>query len=131
MTEPVKMTNEIEELEALLEKATPGPWWIDSHGGACITQNEEHIGNAIVFVTDPKQMERSRRQENGNLSAWPNDYDATLIVTARNLLPTLLQSLKDKDAEIERRILERLPMRLRVEVKHALDGTKPEILRND
>lgn len=102
MTEPVKMTNEIEELEALLEKATPGPWflvtppWLPPDVGTWIIAGDQdpHRGKAVCDF---------EIQRDCDMTEGDNYYnDALLIAAARNLLPALLQSLKDKDAEIER-----------------------------
>lgn len=87
------MTLDLEAIKARVDKATPGPWWIDSHGMACVS----HAGETatVIFIIDRDQMGKARRQENGNLSAWPNDNDATLIANSPTDLATLI-------AEVER-----------------------------
>ena len=75
------MTLDIAKLKAAAEKATPGKWWIDSHGSAMVS----FTGNGMktIFVTDGKAMGKAvRHQDTGNLSHWRNDNDATFIATA-------------------------------------------------
>ena len=66
-------------LREAAEKATPGNWWIDSHGQAMVS----FVGNDVleVFTTDNKRA-AVRHEDTGNLSRWRNDNDATFIATA-------------------------------------------------
>ena len=66
-------------LREAAEKATPGNWWIDSHGHAMVS----FVGNDVleVFTTDNKR-DAVRHEDTGNLSRWRNDNDATFIATA-------------------------------------------------
>lgn len=66
------------ELRLLAEKATPGPWWIDSHGHRMSSED----GMQTVFVTDSKMAPATRHKDTGNLSHWPNDWDASFIAAA-------------------------------------------------
>ncbi|HCB2205691.1 TPA: ead/Ea22-like family protein [Citrobacter farmeri] len=66
-------------LREAAEKATPGNWWIDSHGQSMVA----FIDNDVleVFSTDNKRA-AVRHEDTGNLSRWRNDNDATFIATA-------------------------------------------------
>ena len=79
-TAPVhSITDEqIAEIEALASKATPGEWWIDSHGHR-MTAGPFH---ETVFIADDRIGKASRHHETGNLSHWPNDWDASYIAAA-------------------------------------------------
>lgn len=65
------------ELKRLAEKATPGPWWVDSHGMTMMSMP----GLQVVF-THPSDGPAARNEETGNLSHWRNDWDASYIATA-------------------------------------------------
>jgi hypothetical protein len=65
------------ELERLAEKASPGPWWIDSHGMTMMSMP----GLQVVF-THPAAGAAVRNEETGNLSHWRNDWDASYIAAA-------------------------------------------------
>ncbi|HAO2749941.1 TPA: DUF551 domain-containing protein [Escherichia coli] len=80
-------------LREVAEKATPGNWWIDSHGQAMVS----FIDNEVleVFATDNKR-DAVRHEDTGNLSRWRNDNDATFIATAN---PATVLALLD---ELER-----------------------------
>ncbi|MGM7038863.1 ead/Ea22-like family protein [Escherichia coli] len=77
-------------LREAAEKATPGNWWIDSHGQAMVS----FIDNEVleVFVTDNKR-DAVRHEDTGNLSRWRNDNDATFIATAN---PATVLALLDE-----------------------------------
>lgn len=77
------------DLARLAEKATPGDWWIDSHGSAMVAFNGD--GMEFVFKTDDNFGVLQRHEDTGNLSRWANDYDATFIATAspKNILRIL------------------------------------------
>ncbi|EMD7609187.1 ead/Ea22-like family protein [Cronobacter sakazakii] len=84
--------------------ATPGEWWIDSHGSAMVS----FTGNGMktIFVTDGKAMGKSvRHQDTGNLSHWRNDNDATFIATANPAtvleLIAALEAAQKRIAELE------------------------------
>lgn len=84
------------ELKMLAEKATPGPWHIDSHGMTMTSM--ESFKTVFNHPTDRPSV---RHEETGNLSNWRNDWDASYIATAnpKVILEILeeLESLK-KDA---------------------------------
>ena len=61
------------------EKATPGNWWIDSHGQAMVSFIENDV--LEVFATDNKRA-AVRHEDTGNISRWRNDNDATFIAMA-------------------------------------------------
>ncbi|MBW1526069.1 hypothetical protein BED00_01620 [Escherichia coli] len=77
-------------LREAAEKATPGNWWIDSHGQAMVS----FIDNEVleVFVTDNKR-DAVRHEDTCNLSRWRNDNDATFIATAN---PAIVLALLDE-----------------------------------
>jgi hypothetical protein len=104
-------------LRLLAEKATPGRWWIDSHGSAVVafTDDSEVLP---IFITDSDAMGPAvRHEETGNLSHWRNDNDASFIATASpQTVLALLDELEAKDkriAELEARTLTvKLPPRV-------------------
>ena len=69
----------INDLEELAKAATPGPWWIDSHGHTMISEVGKH---RVVFTTDHRMGPAVRHESTGNLSHWPNDWDASYIAAA-------------------------------------------------
>lgn len=77
------------DLRAIAEKATPGPWWIDSHGHRMSSED----GMTTVFIADDRMGKATRHPETGNLSHWPNDWDASFIATAN---PANVLSLLDR-----------------------------------
>ncbi|HDK7276980.1 ead/Ea22-like family protein [Cronobacter sakazakii] len=106
------MTIDTAELKAAAEKATPGKWWIDSHGSAMVS----FTGNGMktIFVTDGKAMGKAvRHQDTGNLSHWRNDNDATFIATANPAtvleLIAALEAAEKRNAELEARTVKLPP----------------------
>ena len=87
-------------LREAAEKATPGNWWIDSHGHSMVS----FVGNDVleVFTTDNKRV-AVRHEDTGNLSRWRNDNDATFIATAD---PATVLVLLDELEAAEKRIAE-------------------------
>ncbi|HFD7108311.1 TPA: ead/Ea22-like family protein [Enterobacter cloacae] len=87
-------------LREAAERATPGNWWIDSHGQAMVS----FIDNDVleVFATDNKRA-AVRHEDTGNLSRWRNDNDATFIATAD---PATVLALLDELEAAEERIAE-------------------------
>ena len=87
-------------LREAAEKATPGNWWIDSHGQAMVS----FIDNEVleVFATDNK-LDAVRHEDTGNLSRWRNDNDATFIAKAN---PATVLALLDELEAAEKRITE-------------------------
>ncbi|HEJ6446095.1 TPA: hypothetical protein SL854_003178 [Pseudomonas aeruginosa] len=71
--------NKLKELAELASKATPGPWWIDSHGHCMVSESQDH---RTVFLTNDGMGPATRHPETGNLSHWPNDWDASYIASA-------------------------------------------------
>ena len=65
------------ELKMLAEKATPGPWHVDSHGMTMTSM--ESFKTVFNHPTDRPAV---RHEETGNLSSWRNDWDASFIATA-------------------------------------------------
>ena len=88
------------ELKKLAEKATPGPWWVDSHGHRVSTED----GMQTVFIAADKKMgPATRHPETGNLSHWPNDWDASYIVNASpDKILELIAALSAVTAERDR-----------------------------
>jgi len=86
----------VAELEALARKATPGPWWIDSHGNNMVSESMDH---QLVFTADDRMGKAERNKETGNLSHWPNDWDASYIATAN---PATILALLAERAELLR-----------------------------
>ncbi|HEP0161310.1 TPA: ead/Ea22-like family protein [Enterobacter kobei] len=85
-------------LREAAEKATPGNWWIDSHGQAMVSFIENDV--LEVFATDNKRA-AVRHEDTGNLSRWRNDNDATFIATADpDTVLALLDELEAKDKSI-------------------------------
>ncbi|EMV1573023.1 ead/Ea22-like family protein [Enterobacter hormaechei] len=83
-------------LREAAEKATPGNWWINSHGQAMVS----FIDNDVleVFATDNKRA-AVRHDDTCNLSRWRNDNDATFIATADPAtVLALLDELEAADA---------------------------------
>ena len=89
-------------LREAAEKATPGDWWIDSHGMAMVAHHNDNT--MIVFVTDGEQMGKAiRHEDTGNLSHWRNDNDASFIAAANPAtVLALLDELEAKETENER-----------------------------
>ncbi len=86
-------------LREAAEKATPGNWWIDSHGQAMVSFIENDV--LEVFATDNKRA-AVRHEDTGNLSRWRNDNDATFIATADPAtVLALLDELEAKDKQID------------------------------
>lgn len=81
----------IDDLGRIARQATPGKWWIDSHGHAMVAFSTEDAVMETVFVTDGNMGPVVRHENTGNLSAWRNDMDATYIATAcpQNVLAVL------------------------------------------
>ena len=65
------------DLEMLANNATPGPWWIDSHGMTMMS-----LPDLQVVFNHPQQSVAVCNEETGNLSHWRNDWDASFIATA-------------------------------------------------
>ncbi|MGC5620411.1 hypothetical protein [Enterococcus faecalis] len=87
------------ELKKLAEKATPGPWWVDSHGHRVSTED----GMQTVFIAADKMGPATRHPETGNLSHWPNDWDASYIVNASpDKILELIAALSAVTAERDR-----------------------------
>ena len=83
------MNIDLEKLLELAGKATPGPWWIDSHGTAMV--NRETLD--LVFSVDCKRK-AIRHVDTGNLSNWRNDNDATYIAAANPFVITKLVNMR-------------------------------------
>ncbi|MWT35100.1 hypothetical protein GP938_23230 [Escherichia coli] len=85
-------------LREAAEKATPGNWWIDSHGQAMVSFTDNDV--LEVFATNNKRA-AVRHEDTGNLSRWRNDNDATFIATADPAtVLALLDELEAKDSTI-------------------------------
>ncbi|HCP8998559.1 TPA: ead/Ea22-like family protein [Escherichia coli] len=98
-------------LREAAEKATPGNWWIDSHGMAMVAHHNDNT--MIVFVTDGEQMGKAiRHEDTGNLSHWRNDNDASFIAAANPAtVLALLDELDAKDVQIANLTAERDALR--------------------
>jgi hypothetical protein len=77
----------------LTEKATQGEWWIDSHGHRVVSLDSLDT----VFVADDRMGPATRHPETGNLSHWPNDWDASYIVAAQ---PSVVKGLIEEVLEL-------------------------------
>ena len=96
-------------LREAAEKATPGNWWIDSHGQAMVSFTDNDV--LEVFATNNKRA-AVRHEDTGNLSRWRNDNDATFIATADPAtVLALLDELEAKDAKIANLTAERDALR--------------------
>uniref|UniRef100_A0AAU6W1J0 DUF7241 domain-containing protein n=1 Tax=Pseudomonas phage Touem01 TaxID=3138548 RepID=A0AAU6W1J0_9VIRU len=78
MNESIKI--DLDAIELLARKATPGPWWIDSHGHMMVSQ--ANGGHEPIFQAANLVENAARHPETGNLSHWPNDWDASFIASA-------------------------------------------------
>jgi hypothetical protein len=93
---------DVKELRKLAANATPGKWWIDSHGEALVAFTDD----GMKTVLKPEHLrEKAHRDENtGSLSYWPNDSDASWIAAAQpnNIIPLLdqLEALTAENAVI-------------------------------
>ena len=84
-------------LRELALAATPGPWWIDSHGHCMVSKGDKR---KTIFITNSEAMGPAvRHADTGNLSHWRNDNDASYIAAAS---PDVVISLLDRIAELER-----------------------------
>ena len=87
---------DIDELEKLAKLATPGDWWIDSHGCHMIAHTS--TGMESVFNTS-QEGDAVRHADTGNLSRWRNDNDATYIANASpKIVLELIARLKEAEA---------------------------------
>lgn len=82
------MNIDLEKLLELAGKATPGPWWIDSHGAEMVNPETTDL----IFATDTSGP-AVRHEDTGNLSRWRNDNDATYIAAANPAVVTELVSM--------------------------------------
>ena len=71
---------DLDALEALAAKATPGPWWQEPFG-LIVSQNENESGKR-AFIAAPT-----------------GDANATLIVAAVNTLPALIKRVRELERE--------------------------------
>ena len=115
------MTIDTKQLRKLAEAATPGPWWIDSHGSTMV--NPETLDT--VFITSDRMGPSVRHEDTGNLSRWRNDNDASFIAAAN---PTAILELLDLLDTRNRRIDELLAERnaTGVAIDRALAGHVPD-----
>ncbi|MGX0957413.1 hypothetical protein AB7M18_003541 [Pseudomonas viridiflava] len=91
------MTVDIEKLEALAKNATPGPWWIDSHGMTMMS-----MAKLEVVFNHPAQGVAVRNEDTGNLSHWRNDWDASFIAAANpEVVLELTQTIRDLQSSIQ------------------------------
>lgn len=124
------------ELKKLAEKATPGPWWVDSHGHRVSTED----GMQTVFIAADKMGPATRHPETGNLSHWPNDWDASYIVNASpDKILELIAALSAVTAERDRlqsqlaetQANDRTAMGYLHDVRQLVGGSDfPEMVRN-
>lgn len=97
------MSTNKQALRDAAEKATPGKWWIDSHGSAMVSFSDDKEV-LPVFITDGDSMGPAvRHEDTGNLSHWRNDNDATFIAAAN---PATVLALLDELEAAEKRIAE-------------------------
>ncbi|WP_211208507.1 ead/Ea22-like family protein, partial [Pseudomonas agarici] len=86
------------ELKKLAEKASPGPWWVDSHGMTMMS-----MPDLQVVFNHPQQSVAVRNEETGNLSHWRNDWDASYIAAAN---PAAVLALIAESERLERLALD-------------------------
>lgn len=95
-------TGDYARLLELTEKATQGEWWIDSHGHRVTSLDSLET----IFVADDRMGPATRHPETGNLSHWPNDWDATYIVAAQpKVVKALIEeviTLREKVSELSK-----------------------------
>ncbi|WP_241613012.1 hypothetical protein [Rosenbergiella epipactidis] len=93
----------IETARLIMPHATPGNWWMDSHGEALVAFN----GNGIATIFRPiYERDRPHRHEaTGRLSRWENDADASWIALMQpnnvKLLLDEIERLQSKVTELE------------------------------
>jgi len=88
---------DLQELRTLAAKASPGPWWIDSHGHSMSDRNHKTVFQAVDLVKPA-----FRNPETGNLSHWPNDWDASFIAAANpETVLSLLDTIETLQAKCE------------------------------
>lgn len=87
------------QLRELASKATAGAWWIDSHGHRMSANG----GLVTVFIADDRMGPATRHPDTGNLSRWPNDWDASYIAAANpERVLALLDAVEALQAECEK-----------------------------
>ena len=94
----ISVTDElVAELEYVAKRATKGEWWIDSHGHTMVSHDSgvTHTVFQAMDIVKPAV----RHPETGNLSHWPNDWDASFIATAN---PATILALLAERAELLR-----------------------------
>jgi len=87
----------VAELEHVAKRATKGEWWIDSHGHTMVS-HDSGITHTVFQAMDIVKP-AVRHPETGNLSHWPNDWDASYIATAN---PAKILALLAERAELRR-----------------------------
>jgi|GEM_PF-1451500 len=107
---------DIDGLIELANKATPGPWWIDSHGHTMVSHGEGRTDT--IFQAMPLVKPAVRHPETGNLSHWPNDWDATFIANAN---PAVIIALCERLREAESAMKLSLKLLQDGEVDSAID----------
>lgn len=89
---------DLQVLRALAEKASPGPWWIGSHGHSMSDRDHKTVFQAVDLIKPAV-----RHPETGNLSHWPNDWDASFIAAANpETVLSLLDTIETLQSECER-----------------------------
>ena len=99
------MSEDRKRLRELCEKATQGEWWIDSRGHRVICLDSLKT----VFATDSSMGPATRHPETGNLSHWPNDWDASYIVAVQ---PKVVCGLLDEIDRLNALVIERETVRI-------------------
>lgn len=98
MTDTTDTAALIDRLRSLAKTATPGKWWIDSHGEALVAFTDE--GMKTVLKPEHLREKAHRDESTGGLSYWPNDSDASWIAAAQ---PQNIIALLDRlEAERQR-----------------------------
>lgn len=110
------MNIDIDGLIELATKATPGPWWIDSHGHTMVSHGEGRTDT--IFHAMPLVKPAVRHPETGNLSHWPNDWDATFIANAN---PATILALCERLRGAEKTIQNALSELKAGDVQSAID----------
>ncbi|WP_241576601.1 hypothetical protein [Rosenbergiella collisarenosi] len=89
----------IETANLIMPHATPGDWWMDSHGTALVS----FTGSVMRTVFRPMNAREKphRHEATGRLSHWENDADASWISFMQ---PRNVKLLLDKIEQLESKV---------------------------
>ncbi|WP_241647017.1 hypothetical protein [Rosenbergiella metrosideri] len=93
----------IETARLIIPHATPGDWWMDSHGTALVSFADSDM--RTIFRPIDAREKPHRHEATGRLSHWENDADASWIVLMQprnvKLLLDEIEQLQSKVSELE------------------------------